>query len=54
MTGMAVKDTQTAAMEALRLESPPRVVNTWGYIDTPKGRRRAKVWEPAPPKLLHG
>lgn len=48
MKGIAGKEIQTAAMNLLRLENPRRVVDIWGHIDTEKGRRRAKVWIPAP------
>jgi hypothetical protein len=46
------KETQTRAMERLRTETPRRVVNVTGYVETEgKGRRRAKVWQPAPPEI---
>jgi hypothetical protein len=51
MKGMAGKEIQTQAMSLLRAEDPPRVRDGWGSIDTDKGRKRAKVWTPAPPEL---
>jgi hypothetical protein len=53
MRGVVGKDSQTSAMEVLRLENPRRVVDVWGKVDSPKGWRRAKVWKPAPPEMPH-
>jgi hypothetical protein len=54
MKGIGGKEMQSLAMALLRTESPLRVIDTWGQVDTPKGARRAKVWIPAPPEMPHG
>jgi hypothetical protein len=45
------KETQTRAMDVLRVENPRRVVDGWEVIQTDSGRQRAKAWRPAPPEL---
>jgi hypothetical protein len=43
---------QSAAMELLEHEVPPRVKVEWDVIDTGHSRQRAKVWRPASPELF--